>query len=305
MSDPADDLDVLAEALVWLRVAYPDQIRGCTDAEVARVLAQRPGFAVPDHYLAFLHRMGRGAGRLWRGTDLFYPEAAQINEWAEESARDTSPPLTTHGRFFFASHQGYQFYFFEQGSPEVFMYTEGGPAAQRTNPSFLDFVWTDVRSSVITAMYGYDLSDYPAWPDQRPSSRGQITKRRSPGEPPGRKVSPQHWRRERPPDPIRDVEVLARACMQLGLLTAEQARGLPDDQVEASVRAASQVDEHHRWLLRRLGAAVDRLWPGLQSRPVPAERYRRRRDDYAFLDALWHGVRDAILESVHRRAPQQ
>jgi hypothetical protein len=59
------------------------------------------------------------------------------------------------------------------------------------------------------------------------------------------------------------------------------------------------VAEHYPWLLRRLGAAVDQLWPGPEPRPVPAERYRRRRDDYESLDTLWHGVRDAILESIH------
>ncbi|HEX5996997.1 MAG TPA: hypothetical protein VFY84_17780 [Jiangellales bacterium] len=74
---------------MWLRVAYPDQIRGCDPDEVQEVLAECPGFAVPGHYVHFLQRLGRGAGRLLRGTDVFYPAAAHASERSARAVTGT------------------------------------------------------------------------------------------------------------------------------------------------------------------------------------------------------------------------
>lgn len=62
-------IDNLVEALLRSGVATRRSIHGCTEDEVTQVLRIAEGFPLPQQYIAFLLRMGRGAGRLLGGTD--------------------------------------------------------------------------------------------------------------------------------------------------------------------------------------------------------------------------------------------
>jgi hypothetical protein len=335
MADPAGDIEVLAQALVWLRVAYPDQIRGCDPDEVQEVLAQRPSFVVPEHYVHFLRRLGRGAGRLRRGTDVFYPDAAHTTEWAEETVRETPTGFRTKGKFFFGHHQGYQYYYFEEGSPAVFMYMEGEPAAERNYHTFLDFLWSGVRNAVVTGSRGFDFADYPAWPDQRPSDRG-VFRHQHPDRS-VRRVTPWQWRQGLPADAAHDVNVLAATLAALQLASPDEIRGCSEAELQEVLRATRSVviPGHHLWFLRRMGRSAGRLWPNLEfHRPTPSPHVSGgpvrsgllvasdEANDYvidahsgavfaldrnagtgakvadSFLDFLWLGVRNAIIDSI-------
>lgn len=149
-----EEMRRFASALVEMGVARPGEVMGCGEEQMRSVLDRAGDFPLPAHYLAFLEILGRGAGRLFRGTDVYFPEPIEANDYAAEfSAQD--PRLDLSGRFFFATHQGYQFYFFDRTSPDtVFMYTEGEREAQTMAPSFLEFLWRSARSEASSSTTG-------------------------------------------------------------------------------------------------------------------------------------------------------
>lgn len=155
---PRSDIDELALALVDMKIAYDRQLAGCTEEEIAAVLEKAQGFPLPGHYIEFLRVLGKGGGRLFRGTDIYYPEPLKANDYAKELA---DPTLKLAGRFFFAAHQGYQLYFFDAESPErVFMHTEGEPEPQLLEETFLGFLWQTARTEAASSTTGLG-DEYP------------------------------------------------------------------------------------------------------------------------------------------------
>ncbi|GLU47148.1 SMI1/KNR4 family protein [Nocardiopsis ansamitocini] len=107
-----------------------------------RVLATKPSVRPPDDYTGFLTAFGRGAGNLFRGTDLYYPGCLDFNDYAEEFAAEEDPGLVTDGCFFFCVHQGYLLYFFRSDAPGVWSYLEGSGEARHAADFFRSFVAT-------------------------------------------------------------------------------------------------------------------------------------------------------------------
>lgn len=131
----------LCRDLVGLGLAAVDDISRCTADEVAEVVSAAPdGFPVPDEYIAFLELLGRGAGRFFAGTDLFYPSLLGANEAAADVSSGPGETLSLRNRFFFGHHQGYKVYYFDWGSEAVHAYQEGFPESQSLANSYLDFL---------------------------------------------------------------------------------------------------------------------------------------------------------------------
>jgi hypothetical protein len=148
MGDPTADVEEFASALVGMKLADPHQVRGCDEDEVAQVVESANGFPLPEHYLAFLRRLGREAGRLLSGTTFFYPGVLRVPAALEEFIADVEPDLRTEGRFFFAMHQGYQFYFFDRDSPgEVFLYTEGDEEPVAVGETLIAYLWREAEGA--------------------------------------------------------------------------------------------------------------------------------------------------------------
>lgn len=121
--------------------AKTGEIVSCAADEVAEVVAAAPdAFPVPDKYLAFLTVLGKSAGALFVGTDLFYPPLLEASEVAADISSGIGEALSLSDRFFFGHHQGYKVYFFERNSEAVYTYQEGHPEVQRLASSFLEFL---------------------------------------------------------------------------------------------------------------------------------------------------------------------
>lgn len=179
---PQQDLDEFADKLVESGVASPHQILGCTEAEIAAVLDKAQGFPLPEHFVAFLRRMGRGAGRLLVGTDAFYPASVETADAVREFA-EGDPALRLSGRFFFANHQGYQWYFFDEASPgKVFLYSEGVAEPQLLAETFLDFLQREAGSAATGFTAGQALqpmsspTGFPMAPPVDPSELRPVGK---------------------------------------------------------------------------------------------------------------------------------
>jgi hypothetical protein len=123
------------------RLADTDETEGCTDHEIEDLIRFAEPFRLPDEYLAFLTVLGRNRGKFFPGTWISYPTPLTLRPDVEEVAADPTEYLTTDGRFFFGHHQGYKFYFFQEGSPAVFHYQEKHPDVEKLADSFLQWLW--------------------------------------------------------------------------------------------------------------------------------------------------------------------
>lgn len=147
--EPAVDieawLDHLMGELRRLDAARPEEIRGCSEPEMRQILAECPFGNPPSAYVGFMRRAGRGAGNLFRGSDLYYPACLGTGEYARECQREEDDNVPLGDRFFFGHHQGYVLYFFKPDDERVWQYTlegEGkGETVAATNfPAFVDSV---------------------------------------------------------------------------------------------------------------------------------------------------------------------
>ena len=144
--DVVQEVHEAVDALVRAGIASASDIRGCSAEEVDSVLAKALPLHLPVHYVAFLRILGNGAGRLFRGTDIFYPNPLEADAVARDLEEENDVDLAVNRRFFFAHHQGYQAYFFEPGSPAVFMYTEGDEKPRKLADDFLEYLWAKVNA---------------------------------------------------------------------------------------------------------------------------------------------------------------
>lgn len=122
-----DRIAKVAEILVRRGVVTENTLRGCSPAEIEQV-AVDVGRPLPLAYQEFLAKMGRGAGRFYVGTDLFYPNLLGLSEAAHELvAEDEAGIALPEDAVAFMMHQGYQFMFFRTGEgddPPVYYYME-------------------------------------------------------------------------------------------------------------------------------------------------------------------------------------
>lgn len=85
----------------------------------------------------------RGAGNLFRGSDLYYPACLGTGEYARECQREEDDNVPLGDRFFFGHHQGYVLYFFKPDDERVWQYIldgEGETVAATNFPAFVDSV---------------------------------------------------------------------------------------------------------------------------------------------------------------------
>ncbi|KQY28432.1 MULTISPECIES: SMI1/KNR4 family protein [Nocardia] len=132
------DMVSFSRDLIESGFATSDSIIGCDAGEIAQVYSVAPdSFPIPGEYHAFLEQMGKQAGTLFRGTDLYFP---RMLDSIDAAADISSEGLSLDHRFFFGHHQGYKVYFFELGSDAVYCYQEGYPEVTKLADNFLGFL---------------------------------------------------------------------------------------------------------------------------------------------------------------------
>ena len=132
-----DQINKVAEILVRRGVVTENTLRGCSDTEIEEVEAD-VGRSLPLAYREFLAKMGRGAGKFYVGTDIFYPRVLGLTEAAHELvAEDEADLFLPEEAIAIIMHQGYQFMFVradEGDDPPVYYYMElGGEFVQKAH----------------------------------------------------------------------------------------------------------------------------------------------------------------------------
>jgi hypothetical protein len=120
-----------------------DGLVGLSDEEIQLVTRDQELDHLPARYVEFLRVMGRSAGRLLAGTDVFYPDILGLRRDALELLSENGVAgLIQDGSVVFAMHQGYQVYWMNGAAddPPVLMYHEGDSAIRREWDSFTDFL---------------------------------------------------------------------------------------------------------------------------------------------------------------------
>ncbi|MFC3994828.1 hypothetical protein ACFOVU_02815 [Nocardiopsis sediminis] len=117
--NPDDQMARVRDKLISTSVGS-DSIEGCTEEELADIIAMNSTFSPPGAYVAFMRCMGKKAGRLLRGTDVFYPGCLD----AFEVGVEVFPGGQIREIFLFGHHQGYQFYYFKPNDQHVYLRTE-------------------------------------------------------------------------------------------------------------------------------------------------------------------------------------
>lgn len=113
---------------------------GCSDSEIAELMADQDVNRLPSAYICFLKRAGRGAGELLVGTKAFYPQVIGLKSAAKDLfAEDDVAIQLENDAFVIAMHQGYQVFWFPtvvEDDPKVIMFQEGDTGPLREWASF-------------------------------------------------------------------------------------------------------------------------------------------------------------------------
>lgn len=148
-------------------VARENEIAGCSEPEMREIRAINPNVVVPDLYFAFMRAMGRSRGFLVAGTDIGYPECVEYQSDYREYAEEEDPALRPDEWFIFGSHQGYQFYYFRDRDPRVYLHCEGedNPASSwESLDVMLEGALKSVVHSVFDRRYGILSGLTPGFP---------------------------------------------------------------------------------------------------------------------------------------------
>lgn len=121
---------------------------GCTDDEILKV-EEHFHCHLPQAYREFLLIAGKGAGKLFRGTDIFYPRVLELQAEANELLAELElTGLLPNDAKVFCMHQGYELNYFEPTSddPPVFQFFEGQTVAAMAWSSFSEFILSTIHS---------------------------------------------------------------------------------------------------------------------------------------------------------------
>lgn len=134
-------LKPIIDVLVERGIAERAQVIGCSAAEVDEIA---DGRNLPARYHDFLLCMGRGAGRFYEGTDVFYPQAIGLTAAAHRLvAEDHARIKLPEDAVAIVMHQGYQFLFLctsEGDDPPVYYYMEQSGEFEKKVGSFTMFL---------------------------------------------------------------------------------------------------------------------------------------------------------------------
>lgn len=123
-------------------------IIGCNKTEIAEVKEQWSQ-KLPLAYLEFLQTMGKEAGRLFVGSEIFYPECLELRESAVELLSEfDKEDVLPDDAIVFSMHQGYQFLFFkssEGDDPPVYHYSEGKDYFTKIRDSFSYYIYCSIQ----------------------------------------------------------------------------------------------------------------------------------------------------------------
>ena len=144
----SDSVEQIFSGLAATGALSRTSLKGCSDGEIAKV-REHFGHELPAAFEQFLRLAGRGAGKLFQGTALYFPVLLGLQQRAAELLVENGGRLSLpSAAMVFSFHQGYEFLFFEPttADPPVRQYVEGTDAFSTPWPSFSAFLRDGVEA---------------------------------------------------------------------------------------------------------------------------------------------------------------
>jgi len=143
----------LVDKLLSVGVATTQTLAGCSELEIAQVQSSISG-PMPRAYLEFLDVMGNGAGWLFQGSDIYFPDVLNCKNTAKEviQTSDSGYKLAPTA-FVFYSHQGYQFIFFDTkdgDDPPVYRFQQSSYQPELVDAQFSNWLSRCVDESCLS-----------------------------------------------------------------------------------------------------------------------------------------------------------
>ena len=151
MNASAQWADSFRRRLIEAQLARPEEIEGCSSAEIEKLAKSAGVQSLPSFYAEWLRAVGRSAGSFLRGSVAFYPELLQLRADAAEMMGESGRELEANA-VVCLEHQGYEFAYFLAipglDNPPVSLFIEGMAVPETRWPSismFLDACLEDER----------------------------------------------------------------------------------------------------------------------------------------------------------------
>ncbi|WP_083657710.1 SMI1/KNR4 family protein [Herbaspirillum camelliae] len=139
---------VLFDELIKQGLLLPEELHGCNELEMEELEAHFQ-FRLPGAYREFMSLAGKGAGSLFKGTDIFFPRVLKLQSEAMDLLAELgkSSILSSCAKVF-CMHQGYEINYFlsTEDDPPVMQFFEGQESP--TNPwrTFSQFLGSGIDS---------------------------------------------------------------------------------------------------------------------------------------------------------------
>lgn len=122
-------------------------IIGCSDQDIFEI-EKHFQCELPMIYVDFLRIAGKKAGKVFCGTDIFFPRLLDLQLEAESLLVELGMEevLPANGKVFYM-HQGYEINYFipSTDDPPVFQFVEGNNSATIAWASFSNFIETSIK----------------------------------------------------------------------------------------------------------------------------------------------------------------
>ena len=138
----SNKIENIFKTLVDEKIISIENIHGCTQKEIS-IIEDEFSTTLPSEYRDFLSIAGKGAGKLFQGTVMYYPDILGLRQDAEDLLAETNiSHVLPKDACVFRMHQGYEFTFFlpQKNDPEVFQYIEGNDFIDNPWKSFSEFI---------------------------------------------------------------------------------------------------------------------------------------------------------------------
>lgn len=137
----------LFKSLVKDQRIEPNALLGARTEDVTD-FEEQCGCDFPSEYKQFLLLAGKGAGELFRGTAIFYPEVLELQATALDLLQGKNLVLSERA-VVFSMHQGYLFHYFiadDGDDPPIYEYHEGEKEFTKVADSFSQFLAAAIES---------------------------------------------------------------------------------------------------------------------------------------------------------------